>query len=178
MPDEVRLPTIRQGTKWIVAVRRVEPGPEAVLSYLGRYVHRTALGDRALVDVDEQTVAFRYRDSRTHQSKTMRLPAHEFLRRFLQHVLPKGLHRVRSYGLLHGTHRLTLRRLQLLLGAPPERDDDEHAQAPRFRCPHCREGGLILVQRLTPDECFARLERQRLAMPRGPPPAAQRGGPP
>jgi hypothetical protein len=172
LPDDVAIPTIAQGTKWIVAVRRVEPGPHAVLSYLGRYVHRTALGGRAIVATDDHTVTFRYRDSRTHQTRVMRLP--EFLRRFLQHVLPKGFHRVRSYGLLHPAHRVTLRRLQLLLGATaPVCDDDE--AAPRLRCPHCRTGTLVLIRRLSPDECFARLGH--LANPRGPPAATQTGAP-
>lgn len=171
LPDDVAVPTIKQGTKWIVAVRRVEPGLEAVLAYLGRYVHRTALGDSAMVAVD--TVTFRYTDSRGRERKTMRLPAHEFLRRFLQHVLPKGMHRVRTYGLLHASHRVTLQRLQLLLGAPPTDDQLEHDDAPRLRCPHCH-GALVCVCRLTADECIARIER--LAGARAPPRPAQTGG--
>lgn len=174
LPDGVSVPTIKQGTKWITAVRRVEPGPGAVLDYLGRYVHRTALGDSAIVAVDNDSVTFRYTDSRTRQRKRMRLPAHEFLRRLLQHVLPKGFHRVRTYGLLHASHRVTLKRLQLMLGAPPADDVDED-DAPRLRCPHCR-GALVLLRRLTPDECLNRLEL--LAGARAPPPPAQTGGAP
>lgn len=171
LPDHVAVPTIAQGTKWIVAIRRVEPGPDAVLTYLGRYVHRTALADSAIVAVDDETVTFRYTDSRTRERKTMRLPAYEFLRRFLQHVLPKGFHRVRSYGLLHASHRVTLQRLQLLLGTPPvvdddDLDDDDDDETPRLRCPHCR-GALVLLRRLTSEECFARLEH--LASARAPP---------
>jgi hypothetical protein len=169
LPEDVALPSIEQGTNWVVAIRRVEPGPDAVLNYLGRYVHRTALDDRALVAMDEHSVSFRYRDSRTRQSKLMHLSAHEFLRRFLQHVLPKGFHRVRSYGLLHADHRITLRRLQLLLGTPPVVDDDV---VPRLRCPRCR-GPLILIRRLTADECLALLEHPAAA--RAPPPTLQTG---
>lgn len=173
----VQLPAIARMTKWIVAIRRVEPGPDAVLSYLGRYVHRTALSDSALLAVDDTTVTFRYRDSGTQQAKTMCLPAAEFLRRFLQHTLPKGLHRVRSYGLLHSSRRTTLRRLQLLLAdrRTPTNDaaTDDESQTPRYRCPHCRRGALILVRRLTPDECAAELDR--IAAARGPPPPAQTG---
>jgi Putative transposase/Transposase zinc-binding domain len=177
LPAGTSIPSIKQGTHWIVAVRRVEPGPDAVLAYLGRYVHRTAIGDRALVAVDDHSVTFRYTESATRQRKTMRLPAHEFLRRFLQHVLPKGLHRVRSYGLLHPNHRVTLQRLQLLLDGPAEDkcDPDEDAP-PRMRCPHCHVGALVLTQRLSPEECFARLARlDALAAARGPPPPAQTG---
>jgi DNA-directed RNA polymerase subunit RPC12/RpoP len=169
----VTIPTIAQGSKWIVAIRRVQPGPEVVLSYLGRYVHRTAVSDSAIVALDDDTVTFRYTDSRSRSRKTMRLAAHEFLRRLLQHVLPKGLHRVRSYGLLHPAHRVSLRRLQLLLGVPPvDVGHDEHQQLPRLRCPHCRIGALVLVRRLSPDECLARIER-RAATPRAPPPPLQ-----
>jgi hypothetical protein len=92
-----------------------------VLDYLGRYIHRTALSDRAVVACDEQQVTFRYRDSRDGRSKLMTLPGEEFLRRFLQHVPPRGLHRVRAFGLLHPSRRVTLRRLQLQLRhVPPE----------------------------------------------------------
>ena len=176
LADDVALPTIAQGTKWIVAVRRVEPGPEAVLAYLGRYVHRTALGDAAIVAVDDDTVTFRFTDSRTRERKIMRLPADEFLRRFLQHVLPKGFHRVRSYGLLHASRRVTLQRLQLLLDAPPVDDNGEgDDDAPRLRCPRCR-GALVLLRRLTSDECFARLELSAGA--RAPPRPVQRGSAP
>ena len=177
LPNDVSLPTIKQGTRWIVAIRRVEPGPEAVLAYLGRYVHRTALSDRALVAVDGQAVTFRYTDSRTRQTKLMRLPAHEFLRRFLQHVLPKGFHRVRSYGLLHPTYRVTLARLQWMLGtphieAPPEPDGPEDGD-PRLRCPHCRSP-MTMVAQLTPQQCFERLDVRAAA--RGPPRHLQSGG--
>ncbi len=177
LPAATPIPSIKQGAKWIVAVRRVESGPDAVLQYLGRYVHRTAIGDRAIVAVDDETVTFRYTDSRTRERKTMRLPGSEFLRRFLQHVLPKGLHRVRSYGLLHPSHRVTLRRLQMLLGGPGHAEDtcNRSADAPtRLRCPHCRSGALVLTQRLSPEECFARLARLE-AGARAPPPTAQTG---
>ena len=166
LPDEVEVPTIGQGVRWIVAIRAVESGPQVVLDYLGRYVHRTAIGDSAILAVDDNTVCFRYRDSRTRRTKTMRLPAHEFLRRFLQHVLPKGLHRVRSYGLLHPSQRVTLQRLQLLLGHEPLADPEPDEGAPRLRCPHCR-GQLILVRRLDPFECAAFLASCHSA--RGPP---------
>lgn len=85
------------------------------MQYLGRYVHRTALSDKAIVACTDQHVSFDYRDNRDHKRKTMRLPAHEFSRRFLQHVAPKGMHRVRAYGLLHSSQQHTLHRLQLLL---------------------------------------------------------------
>jgi Putative transposase len=64
-------------------------------------VHKTAIGNHAVLAFDDRTVTFRYTDSRDHRRKQMTLPAHEFLRRLLQHVPPKGFHRVRCFGLLH-----------------------------------------------------------------------------
>jgi hypothetical protein len=101
--------------RWVVNIQPVLQRPEHVLEYLGRYIHRTALSDRAIVACDEQHVTFRYRGSRDGRSKTMKLPGAEFLRRFLQHVPVRGLHRVRAFGLLHSSRRVTLQRLQLLL---------------------------------------------------------------
>jgi hypothetical protein len=156
LPDDVELPFVANDKHWVVFAKPAVQGAEHVLRYLGRYVHRTAISDRALLNDDHERVTFAYRDSRDHQPKRMSLPPHEFLRRFLQHVLPKGLHRVRAFGLLHPAHRLTLRRLQLALAKrePPERP--RHPR-PRLRCPHCHTGKLVLRRRLRPSECLALL---------------------
>lgn len=90
-------------------------GGEHVVDFLGRYIHRTALCEQSLLSCDSHGVTFRYRDSRDGQRKTMSLPGEEFLRRYLQHVLPRAIHQVRSFGLLHPSKRVTLRRLQLML---------------------------------------------------------------
>ena len=148
--------------RWVTFSKPVVQGPESVLQYLGRYVYRTALSDKAIVHVDETSVTFRYRRSQDHTRRTMRLDAHEFLRRFLQHVPPRGFHRVRSFGLLHPSRRNTLGRLQLLLTRPPHATQhgdvgDPTPQtappSPKLRCPHCHQATLQLVQRLTPAEC-------------------------
>ena len=185
LPDGVRIPNVSVGTKWVVFVKPAVQGSDTVLRYLGRYVHKTAIADGAIVACTDHVVTFRYRDSRTHERKTMTLPPHEFLRRFLQHVLPKGLHRVRAFGLLSSAHRTTLRQLQLLLGANAGRDLDASQKSPP-RCPHCRTGTLILICRLTPDACRAilaaqtSLPAQTLSMPARapPPPSPQRGSAP
>jgi hypothetical protein len=131
--------------------------PQRVLHYLGRYVHRTALTDKAIVGCDDKTVSFAYRDSRDQQRKCMTLPAHEFVRRFLQHVPPKGLHRVRVFGLLHAAHRITLKRVQLLTAAhaptPVPAVLDSGLQRSPLRCPHCLHATLRLLRRLSPSEC-------------------------
>jgi hypothetical protein len=152
-----QLPDIPWNKPWVVFAKPAMQGADSVLTYLGRYVHRTALSDKSIVACDEQRVAFSYRDSRDQTRKQMTLPAHEFLRRFLQHVPPKGLHRVRAFGLLHPAHRDTLRRLQLLLApAASPRTEPKPPRAGRARrCPRCREPTLVLVQRLGPEECLA-----------------------
>ena len=180
LPADVPIPNIAVGTKWVVFVKPCVQGNSAVLRYLGRYVRRTAIADSNILACTGDRITFRYRDSAAHERKTMTLPPHEFLRRFLQHVLPKGLHRVRAYGLLSSTHRTTLRRLQLLLGAdrrqPEGLDDDDRKHLPRLRCPRCHQGALVLMRRLSSDECAAM--QTILAMSaRGPPPCGQPGAP-
>jgi hypothetical protein len=145
-------PDMPRAKKWVVHIKSVLQGPERVLDYLGRYIHRTALSDRAVVACDEQQVTFRYRDSRDRRSKLMTLPGGEFLRRFLQHVPPRGLHRVRAFGLLHPSRRVTLRRLQLQLRhVPPERPPPEvKSEAP---CRKCGSTSWLRGPRLSPAQC-------------------------
>lgn len=147
--------------RWVTFAKPVVQCPDKVLEYLGRYVHRTAIGDKAIVAMDDASVTFQYRRTDDHQRRCMRLPAHEFLRRFLQHVLPKGFHRVRSFGLLHPARRTTLRRLQLLLVRTPAPAPAPPATPPssKRRCSKC-QGPLQILRRLTPDECLARLAAQ------------------
>ena len=92
------------------AVHAKEPfaGPKAVLAYLSRYTHRVALANRRLISVDDKTVTFTWKDYRAEDAeryKTMALPIHEFIRRFLIHVFPKRFHRIRHYGLLANGNR-------------------------------------------------------------------------
>ena len=156
LPD-VALSEMLRTKPWVVFAKPVVQGPERVLDYLGRYVYRTALSDKALVAADDDSVTFSYRRSTDHQRKAMRLPAHEFLRRFLQHVPPKGFHRVRTFGLLHASQRDKLRRLQLLLSSAcsPTPTPISMPTASKPRCPHCQQGALRRVRRLTATECFA-----------------------
>jgi hypothetical protein len=153
----VPFPEIPWDKRWVVFAKPVVHGADKVLEYLGRYVHRTATSDKAIVACDERAVTFRYRDSRDHRRKTMTLPAFEFLRRFLQHVPPKGFHRVRSFGLLHPEHRTTLQRLQLLLAS---RRSADIAMPPRpasmkLVCPHCHRPALVLIRRFSAADLVA-----------------------
>jgi hypothetical protein len=85
--------------RWNVHVRERYQNPTAVLNYLGRYLHGGPIGESRLLTFDGSAVSFRYKDYRVGLSKVMSLPTHEFIRRYLLHVPPKGFHMVRGYGL-------------------------------------------------------------------------------
>ena len=108
---------------WVVYAKPPFGGPEQVLAYLGRYTHRVAIANSRLVAIGENTVSFRWKDYRHHDKpKIMTLEAGEFIRRFLLHVLPPGLHRIRHYGFVANgqrTAKLCLAR-QLLSVPPPQ----------------------------------------------------------
>jgi hypothetical protein len=91
---------------WVVYVKRSFGGPRQVLDYLGRYTHRVAIANNRLISLADGEVHFRWKDYRHPQRrKTMTLPASEFIRRFLLHVLPDGFRRIRHFGFLANTHR-------------------------------------------------------------------------
>lgn len=80
-------------------------GEQAVLDYLARYVFRVAITNSRIVGLDDQAVTIRHKHRTSNRWRTIRIPGHEFMRRFLQHVLPKGLHKVRYFGLWHPAKR-------------------------------------------------------------------------
>jgi hypothetical protein len=111
--------------EWVVYAKRPLGGPAAVLAYLARYTHRVAIANRRLITLDEKGVSFRWKDYRARSTasgdawiKTMTLPADEFIRRFLIHVLPDGFHRIRHYGLFaSGRRAATIAHIKGLIGA-------------------------------------------------------------
>jgi len=106
-----RIAALRQA-EWVVYAKPPFGGPAQVLAYLARYTHRAAIANSRLVAIDDDKVAFTFKDYRRHgQRKVMQLEAHEFIRRFLLHVLPDGFHRIRHYGFLASGHRA--RRIEL-----------------------------------------------------------------
>jgi hypothetical protein len=138
--------------EWVVYCKRPFGGPAQVLKYLAGYTHRVAISNSRLVELREGNVTFRYKDyADGHRHKTMTLAAVEFLRRFVQHVLPKGFVKIRHYGLLANAQRearLALcRRLLLATGASaavvPEAAAVSVAPAPPRCCAKC--GGTRLV---------------------------------
>ena len=106
---------------WVVYAKRPFAGPEAVLAYLSRYTHRVAIANSRLIALDEHGVTFQFKDYRAKgrcRYKPMTLPVDEFMRRFLLHVLPRGFHRIRHYGLLANAARVeNLARARELLAA-------------------------------------------------------------
>jgi hypothetical protein len=139
--------------RWFVYAKRPFAGPKAVLAYLSRYTHRVAISNRRLIAVNEGSVTFTVKDYRIEGSgryTAMTLAVHEFIRRFLLHVLPTGFHRIRHYGLFASAKRAeTIARARELLGlAPPAAEDaveiDPVAdQVLAHPCPYC--GGRMIV---------------------------------
>ncbi len=135
--------------RWVVYAKAPFAGHEAVLAYLARYTHRVAISNRRLIDFDESGVTFRYKDYRRHgpdQQRVMTLAADEFIRLFLLHVLPRGFHRIRHYGLLAASRRkASLDRIRVLLAVapPPEVDVPQEPGNASPPCPCC--GGRMVV---------------------------------
>jgi hypothetical protein len=109
---------------WFVYTKPPFAGPEAVLAYLARYTHRVAISNSRLIALDERGVTFRYKDYRRNGPArycTMTLTPDEFIRRFLLHVLPKGFHRIRHYGLLaRASCKANIARARELIAAAPQ----------------------------------------------------------
>jgi len=103
-----RIPEAIWKTNWCVDIEPVASGQEA-LKYLTPYIFRVAISNRNILAVDTKTVTFRYRDAKTGQYVPLTLPAGQFIGRFLQHVLPKGFQKVRTYGLYHPKQRRELK---------------------------------------------------------------------
>jgi len=145
--------------KWVVYAKRPFGGAGHVVQYLGRYTHRVAISSRRLVSLEQGRVTFRWRDSaHGNEQKLMTLTAHEFLRRFLLHVLPPGFVRIRHYGLFSHRNRRALVPLcrRLLESAQPVSEPHSSAppntlQKPLWKCPVCSEP-MAIIERLTAAE--------------------------
>lgn len=148
---------------WVVYAKRPFGGPAQVLEYLGRYTHRTAIGNERLVSAEPNTVRFRFKDyAHEGKRKVLALAPLEFLRRFALHVLPRGFNRIRHYGLIANRNKHALLELaRAALHAPaPERETPTAESITAFwqrvagvdiaRCPRCDIGTLRLTQVLAP----------------------------
>jgi hypothetical protein len=153
-------------TKWHVHAKRPFAGPEQVLAYLARYTHRVAISNSRLVSLDEKGVTFKYKDYRIEgpdRYKTMTVAPGEFMRRFLLHVLPKGFHRIRHYGLLatSRTKAAKLAKARELIAAAPKVETAQPAgkstaepgasqsaaaaEKPAHPCPACG-GAMVIIE--------------------------------
>ncbi|MDI6809892.1 MAG: transposase, partial [Candidatus Eisenbacteria bacterium] len=150
--------------EWVVYAKEPFGGPRQVLAYLGRYTHRVAISNNRLVSISDGKVTFRWRDYRDASAeKLMTLDAGEFIRRFLLHVLPQGLCKIRYYGIISNRNRkMMLARCRKLLGVPPVQ---ENTSAPQVQwqellleltgidvrlCPECQTGQMIRRRILHP----------------------------
>ena len=137
--------------EWVVYCKPTLNRTRKVLAYLGRYVHRVAITNRRILTLENGQVTFRWQATATGATRFMTLPSGEFLRRFLQHVLPKGTHKVRYYGLLSPARRLRFKRLQLLLAERCQKQAQATGAATpstKSSCPHCAIGTLVIIGRL------------------------------
>jgi hypothetical protein len=156
--------------RWVLHVTAWGDGEQAVLEYLARYVFRVALTNARIVGLDDETVTIQYKERKAGRSRTCRLSGHEFMRRFLQHVLPRGFHKVRYFGLWHPAQRHNAARVRQMLqlqatpkpdppldsGLPPIKPPDAEPE-PLIEppiCPHC-QGRLILIRTLSPKQAMA-----------------------
>ena len=147
---------------WVVYAKKPFGSPQTVLDYLGRYTHRVALSNDRILNVQNGQVTLSYRDRKDgDKKKTVSLEAHEFIRRFLLHVLPDGFMRIRHFGFLANRakkHALAQCRKLLKLDAalpeiPKKSAHDlllELTGIDLNRCPSCHQGTLIVVAELPP----------------------------
>jgi hypothetical protein len=162
--------------EWVVYAKPPAAGPDAVLAYLSRYTHRVAISNSRLIALDDNGVTFTWKDYRAkgrYRQKTMTLTTDQFIRRFLSHVLPKGFHRIRHYGLLaNGNRAANLARARQLLAMPPPEagegqtvDAADEAPVNIYPCPACG-GPMVIIETFEPG-ATPRHPRQR-APPRHP----------
>jgi len=164
---------------WVVYVKPPFSGPETVLDYLARYTHRVAISNHRILDVGDAHVCFTYRD-RAHGDvvRTARLSAEEFLRRFLLHVLPDRLQRIRHYGFLANRGKKeALARCRAVLAVAPAPEPAAPASPEEailtltgihiHRCPACGSPTLVRVAILAPIRSFVGSSTPIRAPPRG-----------
>ena len=149
------LDPVRQ-TEWVVYAKRPFSGPKAVLEYLSRYTHRIAISNSRIIDYDQHTVTFKWKDYRVkgkRRFKTMTLSVDEFIRRFLMHVLPARFHRIRHFGLLANHQRKqNIQQIRQGLGENETTEavqetsltQEQESKPPAFVCRTCGTALIII----------------------------------
>jgi len=147
-------------SRWVVYSKKPFAGPEQVLEYLGRYTHRVAISNNRIESIDNGEVTFTYKDREKNDTiEKMTLKAHEFIRRFLLHVLPKGFMKIRYYGFLAHTnkgHYIPLLRELIDPEANLPMKIKETIQEMMLRltglditrCPLCKKGRMVVIMEL------------------------------
>lgn len=138
---------------WVVYCKRPFGDAEQVVRYIGRYTHRVAISNQRIVDIDGDVVSFKYKDYKAEGKlwKIMQLKAHEFIRRFMWHVLPDGFHKIRHYGFLaNGRKKSSITKIRQILHGFDNQEDCGAADDWRPVCAKCKMGimaPLIVVTR-------------------------------
>lgn len=137
--------------EWVVYAKRPFGHPKAVLEYLGRYTHKVAISNHRIVDISQKQITFSYKDYRQGAQKLeMTLDNLEFIRRFSMHILPRGLVRIRHFGILGSSAKQnTIPLIHQELGIPiPEKEPRIlETYNPRY-CPCCQKDSMVSIQRL------------------------------
>jgi len=130
---------------WVVYSKHCLNRTDSIIGYLARYTHRIAISNQRLIGMNQDEVCFSYKDYRTEQHKVMALDPGEFIRRFLLHVLPKGLMRIRHYGILANRCRqASIKTIRKILAAPAsDKAEKPESEPMAYPCPKCRKGQLI-----------------------------------
>ncbi len=151
-----QLKTLLWSKNWVVDVEPAIENPDHVIEYVGRYTHRVAIANHRILDLSHGKVAFSYKDRKKATMETMTIDAVEFIRRFLLHVLPKGLMRIRHYGFLANRCKNgNLKKCRKLLGLEPSGKIVltktvgeimlDKTGTDITKCPFCKQGTLIVV---------------------------------
>ncbi len=146
--------------KWLIYAKRPFAGPEQVLEYLGRYTHRVAISNNRIKSIDNNQVHFEYRDRTDNNTvKTLKVSAHEFIRRFLLHVLPENFMKIRYLGFLsHRNKKQAVKLIRQLIdpdAALPQRIEETYLEMMQrltgqdlLCCPHCKKGRMTIIKEL------------------------------
>jgi hypothetical protein len=146
--------------RWIAYAKRPFAGPQQVLEYLGRYTHRVAITNNRIISIDNGRITFTYKDrQKDDEIKKMTLDADEFIRRFLLHVLPKGLIKIRYFGFLsHTNKKEQIRLIRKLIDSdatlPQKINESVKEMMLRLTgidiscCPQCKKGKMIRIRKL------------------------------
>jgi len=159
---KVKFPESLWEKEWGVDIRPVGNRWNNVLRYLGRYVHRIAIANSRIQSIDDNSIVFRYQNSKTSQWKNLPLTPNEFIRRFLQHVLPKSVVKIRYYGFFHQSQKAILYRVKtmfLLTGLllpeteplpDSQNNNDDSFLEKDIPCPRCLKGTLLFEEVILP----------------------------